>query len=74
MFCYRDRAFCSAFPERCSNDTCGSAFTAAESARAAKWWKRRSSLLASKRELSIQLRAPLDLEPSEFSYGWEDRQ
>ncbi len=36
--------------------------------------KRRSSLLASKRELSIQLRAPLDLEPSEFSYGWEVRQ
>lgn len=36
--------------------------------------KRRASLLASKRELSIQLRAPLDLEPSEFSYGWEVRQ
>ena len=36
--------------------------------------KRRSSLLASKRELSIQLRAPLDLDPSEFSYGWEARQ
>lgn len=36
--------------------------------------KRRSSLLASKRELSIQLRAPLDLEPSEFSYCWEGRQ
>ena len=36
--------------------------------------KRRSTLLASKRELSIQLRAPLDLEPSEFSYGWEARQ
>lgn len=36
--------------------------------------KRRSSLLASKRELSIQLRAPLDLDPSEFSYGWEVRQ
>lgn len=36
--------------------------------------KRRSSLLASKREFSIQLRAPLDLEPSEFSYGWEARQ
>ena len=35
---------------------------------------RRSTLLASKRELSIQLRAPLDLEPSEFSYGWEARQ
>jgi len=36
--------------------------------------KRRSSLLASKRELSIQLRAPLDLDPSEFSYDWEARQ
>ena len=36
--------------------------------------KRRASLLASKRELSIQLRAPLDLDPSEFSYGWEARQ
>lgn len=36
--------------------------------------KRRSSLLAAKRELSIQLRAQLDLEPSEFSYGWEARQ
>lgn len=38
MLCYRDRAFCSAYPRRCSNDTCDRAFTAAESARAAKWW------------------------------------
>lgn len=36
--------------------------------------KRRSTLLASTRKFSIQLRAPLDLEPSEFSYGWEARQ
>jgi TctA family transporter len=36
--------------------------------------KRRSSLLASKRELSIQFSGSLDLDPSEFSYGWEARQ
>ena len=38
MMCYRDESFCSAYPDRCANETCHRAFTLIEEEQAAKWW------------------------------------
>ena len=36
--CYRDRAFCTAYPHSCANDACPRAMTPATMASAVAWW------------------------------------
>ena len=39
MIGYRDRAWCTAYPDRCANAECGRAVTAEVIEAANRWWK-----------------------------------
>lgn len=38
MMCFRDMAFCSAYPTQCKNTGCSRAFTSIDREAARHWW------------------------------------